>query len=373
MSRPSERLLIQLGVGRIGATVIASVQRLADSWQRQLGIRVHYWALADSSGFIVPGAATHALSPETLACMVVARVSGQPLSTLPKRLRTEDWREALDRAVLVAGAPDRVIIADCAVGGGTTEMLLAARAMGMHVVLCNKDPLAGPYSQFRALQGDSLHGSLRLSATVGAGLPIASAVVAAAASGDPISELQAVASGSLGQICSAMSQGANFPDALRQAMAAGYCEPDPRVDLSGHDVARKLLILARLAGQEAGMRQIKVESLIPHDATSLSREAFLASLSTWRDYLRERFAQARATGNALRYVATMNANGDLRASLREISPYDALAQGRGPENVYVLRTEHYRRHPLVIAGPGAGVAVTAGAVVGDILRATGAL
>ncbi|HEU4784888.1 MAG TPA: hypothetical protein VFS83_16240, partial [Ktedonobacterales bacterium] len=199
------------------------------------------------------------------------------------------------------------------------------------------------------------------------------AVAAATASGDTVIELHAVASGSLGQLCSDMSQGSDFSAALESAISAEYCEPDPRVDLSGHDVARKLLILARLAGYPAELADIKVESLIPSGAELLSRDAFLAALPSWREHMRDRFASARASSRVLRYVGAMDAHGQLRASLREVDQDDPLAQGHGPENVFILRTERNQRRPLVIAGPGAGVAVTAGAVVGDILRAAGAL
>jgi homoserine dehydrogenase len=285
----------------------------------------------------------------------------------------DTWHNVLKQAISAAGRPDRVIVVDCAVGHGTTKMLLAARDAGAHVVLCNKDPLTGPYRQFQRLQGDIHHGSLRLSATVGAGLPITSAVVAATASGDTLIELQAVASGSLGYLCSSMSQGASFPDALQSAIAAGYCEPDPRMDLSGHDVARKLLILARLAGHPLEMADVAVESLIPAGAEALSRDAFLAALPSWRDHLRDTFATARASGSVLRYVGSMDATGALAASLREVGADESLARGQGPENVFTLRTERYQRYPLVIAGPGAGVAVTAGAVISDILRAASIL
>jgi homoserine dehydrogenase len=312
------------------------------------------------------------LAMETLANIEHAHTSGPPLGMAPNVRHPGEWQDVLERAIRAAGRPDQIIVVDCAVGHGTSDMLLAARAAGAHIVLCNKDPLTGPYTQFRALQGDSLHGSLHLSATVGAGLPIATTVAAAKASGDSVTELHAVASGSLGQLCSDMSQGVNFPDALENTIAAGYCEPDPRVDLSGNDVARKLLILARLAGYPAELADIEVESLIPPGAATLSRDAFLAALPSWREHLRDRFTSTRASGNILRYVGSIDARSHLSASLREVDRGDPLAHGYGPENVFVLHTERYQQ-PLVIAGPGAGVAVTAGAVVGDILRAAGAL
>lgn len=371
-NNPSDFLLVQLGVGQIGTAVVSLVQRLARSWQQQFGLGIYYYGLADSSGFIVPEPSEHMLTTEALASIEHAHTSGQPLSMPPNVCQPGEWQDVLERAIHAGGRPDQIIVVDCAVGHGTSDMLLAARVAGAHIVLCNKDPLTGPYAQFRALQGNGLRGSLHLSATVGAGLPIATAVAAATASGDSIMELQVVASGSLGQLCSDMSQEVNFPAALESAVTAGYCEPDARVDLSGNDVARKLLILARLAGHPAELADIEVENLIPPGAGSLSRDAFLATLPSWREHLRDRFTSARTSGNILRYVGAMDARGHLSAGLREIERDNPLAHGYGPENVFVLRTERYQQ-PLVIAGPGAGVAVTAGAVVGDILRAAGAL
>lgn len=364
-TKTREMLVIQPGVGQIGAAVIAIVQRMAPVWRTRYGVVLRYHAVADSSGF----------APLTSAL----DAHGRRLASLPGGIPSSNWRAVLELAIRAAGGPERVIVVDCAVGGGTTALLLAARAAGAHVVLCNKDPLTGPYEQFQALQGDGQHGqhgqhgSLRLSATVGAGLPITSAVAAATASGDAVQEVRAVASGTLAYLCAAMSAGVAFPAAVQSAIEAGYCEPDPRGDLSGHDVARKLLILARLAGRPAELNEIAVESLIPPGAEDMSRDAFLASLPGWRDHLAERFAAARTSGHSLRYVGRMAEDGSITAGLRMVAHDDPLARGSGPENVFVLRTARYQEYPLVIAGPGAGVAVTSGAVVGDILRAAGVL
>ncbi len=366
-------LIIQLGVGLVGSAVIDEVLRRAPIWRHRHGIALSHWAVADSSGFVIPNDGERWLAPDTLADISHARRAGHRLASFPTFLPSDQWRRVLEGAILSAGSADRVIVVDCAVGHATTEMLLATRATGAHIVLCNKDPLTGPMSQFHALRRLGTRGTLRLSGTVGAGLPITSAVMAAAANGDAILGLRAVASGSLGELCSAMSRGDTFPCALHSAVAAGYCEPDPRRDLSGHDVARKLLILARLAGFTAELADVAVESLIPPSMESLTRDAFLAALPSWDNHLRERFVSARESGSVLRYVGTIDADGSLRAGLSETRQDDSLAWGKGPENTFMLRTTRYDHYPLVIRGPGAGASVTAGAVVSDILRAAGML
>ena len=324
-------LLIQLGVGQVGTAVVSEVQRLARTLagavqpgDELLGACGLQWLCRPRRP-----SRTHAHS-RALASVVQAHASGQPWPRCRHSRPSTDWQDVLEQAILAAGGADRVIVVDCAVGHGTTDLLLAARAAGAHIVLCNKDPLTGPYHQFEALQGAGGHGSLHLTATVGAGLPITGAVAAAAASGDTVIALRAVASGSLGQLCASMSAGATFPDALQSAIERGYCEPDPRVDLSGYDVARKLLILARLAGYPAEIADVAVESLIPAGGAALSRDDFLAALPSWRDHLRDRVATARASSHALRYVGAMDAQGaNGRQSARDQTRTSHSHGGRG--------------------------------------------
>jgi homoserine dehydrogenase len=279
----------------------------------------------------------------------------------------------LEDALDWAEAPENLVVLDCASGPATTPLLLAARASGAHVVLANKDPLIGPMALYRALARGDGRGSLSISATVGAGLPVAATLRGLAASGDSLIELGAQASGSLGFICSALSRGATFTAAVHQAMEQGLTEPDPREDLSGFDVARKLLIMARSAGAAPELRDVQVVSLVPPDAQELSPDEFVSALSSYSDHLADRIVQAQASGRVLRYVARIDADGALSASLQDLPPADPLARGHGPDNVFLVRTTRYRERPLVIAGPGAGIDVTAGAVVADLLRAAGVL
>lgn len=360
--------LVQLGVGRVGAAVVDLVERQAPRWQARYGFAVSYVARADSHGFGLLG--RDAQGDETLA-----RVAGQRPSSLPGAMSLEHWAEVLDVALVGVRAPGDLVVLDCAAGPATAPLLLAARAAGASVVLANKEPLTGPQAQYDALMGSAgrSDGSLGISATVGAGLPVLRTLTALAASGDTLLEVSARASGSLGFLCDQLSLGIPFDEALRLAIAQGYTEPDPRQDLSGYDVARKLLILARTAGRTAELSDVRVESLTPPDAEHLPLPAFLTAIPHYADHLADRVARAQARGHVLRYVARLDAEGRLSASLLDLPADDPLARGHGPENVFVLRTERYDAHPLTIAGPGAGVAVTAGAVVADLMHVVGVL
>ncbi|MGZ3638866.1 MAG: homoserine dehydrogenase [Ktedonobacterales bacterium] len=360
--------LIQLGVGRVGAAVVDLVERQAPRWQAQYDFAMSYAARADSHGFAL-------LGRDAQVDATATHVAGQRPSSLPGAMSGEHWAEVLDVALAGVRTPGDLVVLDCAAGPATTPLLLAARAAGASVVLANKDPLIGPQAQYDSLIGGAGRsgGSLGMSATVGAGLPVVRTLAALVASGDTLLDVSACASGSLGFLCDQLSRGVAFDEALRQAIAQGYTEPDPRQDLSGFDVARKLLILARTAGRSAELSDVRVESLTPPDAEHLPLPAFLAAIPHYADHLADRVTRAQAQGRVLRYVARLDAGGQLSASLLDLPAADPLARGHGPENVFVLHTERYDANPLTIAGPGAGVAVTAGAVVADLLHVAGVL
>ena len=367
--------LIQPGIGHVGAAVVELVVKQAARWRDDYDIAVRYAALADSTALVVAppddmAADDGPLAP-ALAAALERRHAGLPLAISTGAISWDIADAVLEGALARATAPEDVVVLDCASGERTAPLLVAARAAGASVVLANKDPLAGPLKRFRALVGGAGRGSLRLSATVGAGLPIAATLAALIASGDTLLTLDARASGSLGFLCDQLSAGARFDTALREAMTRGYTEPDPRQDLSGFDVARKLLILARLAGNDAELADVRVESLTPPGAGTLERDTFLARLPRYTDHLAERAEAARGHGRVLRYVGRIDEGGALRAELVDLPTDAPLARGGGPENVFIVRTARYDANPLAISGPGAGVSVTSGAVVADLLRALG--
>ncbi|NCC36639.1 MAG: homoserine dehydrogenase, partial [Chloroflexia bacterium] len=231
------------------------------------------------------------------------------------------------------------------------------------VVLANKLPLSAGLAQFQALMADA---ATRYEATVGAGLPIIATLQALLDSGDTVTRIEAAMSGTLGYLCSQLETGEALSTALRAAHALGYTEPDPRDDLSGADVARKALILARTCGLPWSINDIPAEPWFPPAMAGLSRDEFLARAEELDAPFASRVAEARAVGGALRYVATVTPQG-ASVGLRIVPAEHPLASLRGADNLFSFTTTRYAERPLVVRGPGAGQSLTAAGVLADIV------
>jgi aspartokinase/homoserine dehydrogenase 1 len=270
-------------------------------------------------------------------------------------------RHALSRPILVD-----------VTAGDTGAVLEAALAGGMDIVLANKRPLATRRGSRGGLARSATARGRRVlhEATVGAGLPIIDTISKLQESGDEVLSIEGCPSGTLGYLFGELGRGASFSTALRAAMTLGYTEPDPREDLSGMDVARKALILGHLLGFKGEMKSVIVESLVPGDYRNLSAADFIARLeeldSTWR----ERVDEARSRDSVLRYRATVSRDA-VRVGLVAVSAASSLGALTGTDNQFSITTSRYRNNPIVITGPGAGVAVTAAGVLNDVLKLAG--
>jgi homoserine dehydrogenase len=230
-------------------------------------------------------------------------------------------------------------------------------ASGVHVVTACKLGQGASLSRWRAIREASARGGARYgdSATVGAGLPLLRTIRALRDGGDRIHGVAGVLSGSLAWLLSRHDGRLPFDALVEQARALGYTEPDPRQDLSGEDVRRKLLILARAAGVP-----LEAEAVAVRPLDDASVEAALA--------------QARAGGGVLRHVARLDCDGSAataQVGLEVLPAGDALASGTGTDNRVAIRSDRYPRQPLLIQGPGAGAEVTAAALLDDALRIAG--
>lgn len=240
---------------------------------------------------------------------------------------------------------------------------------GYDVATANKAAVGGALTAWRAVHnstgaGDSAYGD---SATIGAGLPVLSTLRRLRGAGDRLLAIEGVFSGSLSWLFNHYDGTRTFSALLAEARAWGYTEPDPRADLSGADVARKLLILARAAGFALDEHEVKIESLVPPHLREVEADAFRARAGGLDDALNARLQIARSQGKVLRYLAQLDARGKARVGLREVDAAHPAARLSGCDNLFAITTARYHAQPLVIQGAGAGPEVTAQALLADVL------
>ncbi len=240
---------------------------------------------------------------------------------------------------------------------------------GFHIVTPNKKASSGPYEYYTELQRTVKETGKRFyyETTVGAGLPIITTLKDLRETGDKIEKIEGMVSGTLSWLFNTYDGTMPFSELVKKAKELGYTEPDPRDDLSGMDVARKTVILARECGYKTEVSDIAVESLVPESLKSLSKEDFLKSLYQMDDKIERLYREAKKRGCVIRYIGKVE-DGKCSVSLMEYPEGHPFSSASGTDNVIAFTTKRYHDQPLVIKGPGAGPEVTAGGVFADILR-----
>lgn len=247
-------------------------------------------------------------------------------------------------------------------------------ALGVHVIGANKWAASSSTEHYNNLvnTADS-HDSLWLgNTTVGAGLPINYAIDDLRQSGDSISEISGIFSGTLSWLFETYDGSTPFSELLLSALSQGITEPDPREDLSGRDVQRKLLILARKAGFELALEDIDCQNLVPAALQSLSTSDFLVRANELDDYFANALNDANAKQACIRYVARFqhdeSASVSAKVSLEVLPQSDAFANLSPCDNIFQISSRWYQENPLIIRGPGAGRDVTAGGIHSDLVK-----
>ena len=238
------------------------------------------------------------------------------------------------------------------------------------VVTCNKIACSSSLSQYQNLKEVSREydAPFLFETNVGAGLPIIDTLKHLIASGDKVHKIEAVLSGSLNFIFNNFSSENTFADIVKQAQTEGYTEPDPKIDLSGIDVMRKILILARESGYMINIEDIENHSFLPAESLSTkSNEDFYRSLEKHEAEFQELFADANKANSKLKYVAQFN-NGKASVGLQKIPMSHDFYKLEGSDNVVLFFTDRYKEQPLVVKGAGAGADVTASGLFADIIR-----
>jgi homoserine dehydrogenase len=342
--------VVQIGLGHVGRAVAQIVLEERKRWRERYGLEIVYRAISDTTGALI--------GEELLPQAIRAKENGGKLAQFGV--------EPLEDVLASDPAPGftRAVV-DVAVHGGTYDLDVLGVRNGSCLVLSNKGPLSGSTERYEQLTR-MLPDRLWHEATVGAGMPIISTLDGLLAGGDEILEIQASPSGTLGFVMSAVEAGRRFSEAVKVAVALAYAEPDPRDDLSGLDVARKAIILARKMGRVVEPEEIPYESLVPEGLEDVSLEEFMERLPEHDEAFAERLL-AVEEHHMLRYLARIPREGPVTVGLVDEPVESPFGPISGPENVFDFRTRRYSDVTLTIRGPGAGPERTASGVVFDLL------
>lgn len=271
--------------------------------------------------------------------------------------------------LLSADMPHAVII-DCTANQNIAHHYVQFIEKGIHVITPNKHTNAGDLEYYKKLKmlTQKRNNYYLYEATVCAGLPVINTLQDLLKTGDHVLKIEGIVSGTLSYIFSELAKGKSFSECVMEAKKLGYTEPDPREDLSGMDVARKLVCLAREMGHDVTLQDVEVCDLVPEALKSCPREEFLAKLHLYDDEMKDHITKAKANQEKLSYVGAIAADGTLSVAFNSYPGDHPFSRLEGTDNMLIFHTRRYDKNPLIIQGPGAGAEVTAAGVFADLLR-----
>ncbi len=341
------------GLGRVGRALVAQMTAQGSGLRERAGLRLEIDGAATSRHMLIrPG------------------LAGTSLRDTVEKEGSPKAMADLARAATVSRRSSAVFV-DCTDSEETMGYYAQLLDAGVHVVSANKRPFGGDLATYRTIKAGRHRGrgALFHETTVGAALPVVGTLADLVRTGDRVRRIEGALSGTLGFLMTKVADGAAFSAALREAHELGYTEPNPREDLSGSDVGRKILILAREAGLPLEAGAVKRESLLPSgewDAMTLAE--FWSRLPELDAAIGARARKASLNGGRLCYLASVT-DGVAEVGLRRVEAASPFASLRGGDNMVAFWTDRYAESPLVVRGPGAGPDVTASGVFADIIKA----
>ena len=339
------------GVGLVGRNLIEQIRTQQDYLLKHKNLQIRIVGMSNSRQCIFDREGIDLNNWETLLKASTEKSS-------PEILRDKIIQENMFNAVFV----------DCTASADIPVIYQALLEHNVSVVCANKVAASGDYDNYRLLKRTARKRGVKylFETNVGAGLPIINTINNLINSGDEILEIEAVVSGTLNFIFNTLSKEIPMSKAIMMAREAGYAEPDPRMDLNGSDVIRKIVILSREAGYRISREDVEKHLFIPAKYFEGPTEQFIATIPELDEHFEQMREQAAAKGNRFRFVASLS-NGKAKVELREVGPDSPFYHLEGSNNIILLRTARYKEQPMEIKGYGAGAAVTAAGVFADII------
>lgn len=340
------------GTGNVGAKLLGQLHQQRQFLQEQMKLQVRVIGISNSRKMLMREEGID------MAEWKKALDEGEPASL-----------EAFAEGIIARNLRNSIFVdvtADDKIAGIYNKLLQKS----ISVVACNKIAASSAYVHYQKLKNlaRGFNCQFLFETNVGAGLPIIGTLNDLLRSGDRVHRIDAVLSGTLNFVFNNYDGSRPFADVVKQAQDEGYTEPDPRLDLSGTDVMRKIMILAREAGEQIEMDQIANNSFMPASCMQGSVSDFYAAMAKEEKHFRNLYDQAGKAGCKLKFVASYS-NGNASVGLQHIDPAHNLYHLYGKDNIVLFYTDRYAEQPMVVKGAGAGAEVTASGVFADILRA----
>lgn len=341
------------GAGNVGSKLLAQLQQQAEFLKQQLRLNVKVVGLANSKKALLNDEGIDLASWKTL-------LDAAPANNLDAYINTIIEKN-LRNSIFVDVTANEVV--------ATCYNKLLQKSIA--VVACNKVACSSEYSYYQQLKTSAreYNAKFLFETNVGAGLPVIGTLKDLISSGDKINRMQAVLSGTLNFVFNNYDGKKSFASVVKQAQDEGYTEPDPRLDLSGKDVMRKIMILARESGEKIEMDDISNNSFMPESCMTGTVADFYAAMEKEEAHFKSIYDKAAAAGCKLKFVASYE-NGKAAVGLQHINPEHDFYHLYGKDNIVLFYTNRYPEQPMVVKGAGAGAEVTASGVFADIIRAT---
>lgn len=344
--------LFLVGVGLIGKALLAQLLQQESYLNKYKALKINLVGLANSRKMVID---ENGISLENYQEELDSRGKKAEIWQFVEKIKTLNLPNS--------------IFADCTADKHMHNHYLGLFEANVSVVTPNKVANSGRYVDYALLHQTALKKGVKFlyETNVGAGLPVINTLQGLIASGDRFEKIEGVFSGTLSYIFNNFNENVRFVDIVKEAKAMGYTEPDPREDLSGMDVARKILILGREVGLKLEPEDVTIEKLLPENCENAPTvDAFFDELVVSNDFFAQKVSNAKADNKVLRFIATLE-NGKINIGVKAVDNSHPFYAMDGADNIVSFTTKRYNTRPLVIKGPGAGADVTASGVFADIV------